>query len=213
MVATISCHAVGNCIATKRTQRRTEEEKTPDERCKKLKQVAHISFGCAASTKGKRGAVGPESEPLPLPLPGCSRRRSCRRRRRRSRAQRDDKEKQFTKSTQRLDQKQRRRVASQRCRRAAQKDAPMETAAPARCYTTQNTSLSIKFLKWNFKSLKQKGDKEFAMRLLYLEVARWKLQRQQQKQQQHATIAQLLLSKMVVAACSFFFMYTPSQTA
>lgn len=86
---------------------RNEEEakkQTPDERCKKLKQVAHISCGCAASTKGKRGAVGSESQP------SCSRRRS--RRRRRSRAQRDDNEKQFTKSTQRLDQKQRRRVAS-----------------------------------------------------------------------------------------------------
>lgn len=51
-----------------------------------------------------------------------------------------------------------------------------------RCYTTQNTSLSIKFLKWNFKSLKGssagkkihaggKSQEEFAMRLLYLAVA------------------------------------------
>jgi len=49
-----------------------------------------------------------------------------------------------------------------------------------RCYTTQNTSLSIKFLKWNFKSLKGSGQRkkrqpasqeEFAMRLLYLGAA------------------------------------------
>lgn len=93
-------HATQWAIAMQQNERNEEEAKkqTPDERCKKLKQVAHISCGCAASTKGKRGAVGPESQP------SCSRRRS--------RAQRDDNEKQFTKSTQRLDQKQRRRVAT-----------------------------------------------------------------------------------------------------
>jgi len=52
-----------------------------------------------------------------------------------------------------------------------------------RCYTTQNTSLSIKFLKWNFKSLKGSGEKKPATRNSQCVCFIWELQ---QQQQQHA---------------------------
>lgn len=122
----------------------------------------------AASTKGKTQSET-ETQTQTQTEPGCTR------------AQRDNNEKQFTKSTQRLDQKQRRSRTARGTKGEGAGDAAAMGAGGAGrgsgrsgCYTTQNTSLSIKFLKWNFKSLKQKRRQGIRNAFaLFGSVARW----------------------------------------